>query len=368
MSRPPCPACLSARSVKDGFSAPVACEFGRVRQRFRCVECGRRFNDNVDSFYFNLRKNNTHLNAQILGLNQHGLSNRSIASLVHVSEHCVRGRLKRLAQRALEFQWEKLQCLNGIREPVVIDGLENFAGSQYDPNNINQAIGYDSLFIYDYNYVGLNRKGRMSDWQKNRLKEIVKERGRYKPSAIRHGFSELVKQVYELLPKDQKRLELYSDEHFQYKRALRRELSKLNIEHKTVNSKECRNFQNILFPVNHADLMIRHLVKSYTRETIAFNKTAGAMSQRYVLYMVTKNYMRPQFTKKLKSEPLGHVQSPAQALGLTDKVLKFGDIFDKRPTEHGMKKLRPAWQEFWHGRVPKEYRRRNERVETSKAA
>ena len=47
--------------------------------------------------------------------------------------------------RWAELEHAKLTENLQIEEPIVYDGLENFSFSQYDPNNINHAVGKCSL-------------------------------------------------------------------------------------------------------------------------------------------------------------------------------------------------------------------------------
>ena len=267
----------------------------------------------------------------------------------------MRLRLGKLAQRALHFHADMTNDLS-INESVCFDGLENFAGTQYDPNNINQALGRDSLFIYTFNFCGLNRKGRMSPWQKTRNSEIEATLGRYDPKAIRKASCSLIKELYRKR-NTAKPLTLLTDEHFQYRRVIQQDLAGLHIDHVTISSKACRNYQNILFSVNHADLLVRQHSKAFARETISFSKTPGAMCQKFALFLVRKNYMEPQFTKKHVRRPKAHTESPAQALGLCTKILEFEDIFNRRSTKQDTKSLSSDWRRFWHGEVPEQYRR-----------
>ncbi len=293
------------------------------------------------------------LSAKILSLSFHGTSNRAIARSLALSEHAVRIRLWHLARRALEFQHRFTRDFV-IREPLCYDGLENFAGSQYDPNHINQLIGRDSLFIYDFNFASLNRKGRISPWQRNRLDQIEALEGRYDPKSVRIATTRLLGRT---VPRcEGGRLRLLSDRHLHYRASVREDLAEKRIEHVTISSKACRNFQNILFSVNHADLLIRQRVGAFARETICFSKTPGHMCQRYALFMVHKNFMLPQFTKRHVRRPHAHKQSPAQAAGLCPRRLDFTDIFAVRANliPEGMSK---EWRCFFRAHIPVEHRR-----------
>ena len=325
------------------------------RQRHRCKSCGRRFCSTTRTLLHYLKKKDPALNAKIFHSCVRGVSNRSIGRDQYVSEHCVRGRLKRLARQALSFQSQSCKGLK-IGETLCFDGLENFAGTQYDPNNIQQAVGRDSLFIYDFNFCGLNRKGRTSPWQKRRLAEIEADKGRYNPQNVRVATRHILRRLYEKRNGD--RLDLASDRHFHYRQAVQEDLARCHIDHATISSKACRNFQNILFPVNHADLLIRDRLGAFSRETISFSKTPGAMCQKYALFMVHKNYMVPQFTKKHVRRPDAHKKSPAEKVGLCHRLLHFDDIFFERSSfEETKKHLNVDWRYFWNGRVPPRYLR-----------
>ncbi len=351
--------CRSLRVVCVGYSNPVSSLGGLRRQRYLCLSCGRKYNNNFNHFNFAFKKSDQALSSKIFQLHQHSLSNRAIARVCRISEGCVRLRLERMARQAFCFH-HKISGALTITEPICMDGLENFAISQYNPNNIQQAIGHESLFVYDFNYAPLNRKGRMSDWQKGRLAEIENDEGRYNPSAIRNHTKVLLQRLYNRSPIGDFRL--LTDEHFHYRRAIKEDMSEYTINHDTVNSKECRNFQNILFPVNHADLMIRHQIKAFTRETIAFSKTPASMCQKYMLYAIYKNYMSPQFTKRHVKRPKAHEQSPAQHLGLTNRILSFGEVFEQRVLKEDIKELNQEWQCYVQNKMPPETQRHKKYV------
>jgi len=253
-----------------------------------------------------------------------------------------------MAKQALLFHAQKTSCLR-ITEPIAYDGLENFARSQYEPNYINHAIGRDSLFIYDFNFSPLNRKGRMSDRQKLKKLELERDLGKFPKDAIAHATYQIVKRLLDKTSPAQP-LHLLTDEHFQYKNALCR-MKKENINHQTVSAKASRTYKNILFPVNHTDLLTRQRVKAFARETISFSKTHVAMVQKYALFSLRKNYMKAQFTKKHAQNPLSNKQTPAQAVGLTDHPLRFGEIFaEKLFRSHA--KLCKEWALFYDKQVP----------------
>jgi len=328
-------------------------KFSEKVQCFQCKACSRVFSKNTFSLSYRLHKRG-HLNARIFFGVVHNRSNRSIARELGVSECLVRTRLLRLARVGLARHASFIEELK-IREPIAYDGLECFARSQYEPNNINQAIGVNSLFCYTFNFAPLNRKGRMSSRQRCYLHKLEGKEGRFDPRAIRTStealFRELLQKKDPALPK----LTLHTDEHFQYRRALDRDLSpneRSQIDHVSVSSKATRNYKNILFAVNHMDLLSRRYVAAFSRETICFAKKHSRMIHKYLLFTCYKNYMKPQFVKAHKSDLRAHTHSPSMILGLTTKLMSFQDFFGQpRPISH-CKNLPSQWQAIANDTVP----------------
>lgn len=280
-----------------------------------------------------------------------GLSNRQIARSLSCSEWLVRSRIVKMSQQALLFQTKATKDLR-IKEPIAFDGLENFARSQYEPNNLNHAIGRDSYFIYDFNFAPLNRKGRMSDRQKLKNDKLQVSLGRVPKTAIKISSLALFKRLLERRDEKEERITLLTDQHFLYRKALHSLGTKAHlIEHQSVSSKASRTYKNILFPVNHTDLLTRQHVKAFARETISFSKTEGAMVQKYALFMVWKNFLRPQFTKSHKLDPKSNSETPAQKLNLTNRILKFGDVFQRKLFKNHTP-LNQDWALFFLAKTP----------------
>ena len=311
--------------IKKGWDQRV---YSDPVQRFQCKTCRRKFNFSVFTINYRFQIRGQ-INSKIFFRAVHNRSNRSIARELGVSEWLVRRRISQIARFGLIQHFCYLERLK-INEPIAYDGLECFARSQYEPNNINQAIGVDSLFCYTFNFAPLNRKGRMSDRQKRHLEKLEVLEGRFNPKATRIASAELFEELVSRIDPRSEKLILLTDEHFQYRRAIVRDLSpktRAKIEHRTVSSKETRNYKNILFAVNHMDLLIRRYVAAFTRETICFSKNHSAMLEKFVLHMCYKNYMKPQFVKTHKRDPDSNTHSPAMKLGLTNRVLLFHDFF-----------------------------------------
>ncbi|RYZ99877.1 MAG: hypothetical protein EOP11_18930, partial [Proteobacteria bacterium] len=138
-----------------------------------------------------------------------GSSGNLVAKKLKISEDTVRRRKKKLTRWALVRMAKDQEGIR-LKESVAFDGLENFAYSQYDPNNLNHAVGRESYYVYDFNLSIMNRKGAISPRQeriKNRLEE---EYGKYDTRAIQKDSKRLFER---LLAKSEGELQLHSDNH-----------------------------------------------------------------------------------------------------------------------------------------------------------
>ena len=251
-----------------------------------------------------------------------GASNSSIARQNGVTEKTIRRRLEQMHLCGIVFFKKELDKVT-ISEPIAYDGFETFSYSQYNPCHINHAAGEDSHFIYDFNYVPLNRKGRMTALQKEKVKQLKKQGKSYAGNLLELGS----KRIFErLLAKSKGSLSLLIDEHKAYKRALRKILSKKTIHFSTVNSKEKRDVHNILFVVNCLDMQLRHFMKCFTRETIAFSKLAISTLRKAFLFYLHKNFCRPIFYKQKKGRIESKI-SPAMKIGLRKGIMSFASLF-----------------------------------------
>jgi hypothetical protein len=106
----------------------------------------------------------------------------------------VRTRLLRLARVAILKHHHILDSIH-INEDLAYDGLENFAGSQFEPNYINQVVGSKTLFAYYFNFAPLNRKGRISPWQAMKNNSIQRDLGKFNPRAVRICTKEILNHI-----------------------------------------------------------------------------------------------------------------------------------------------------------------------------
>jgi hypothetical protein len=84
--------------------------------------------------------------------------------------------------------------------------------------------------------------------------------------------------------------------------------------HRQTSSKARRDSHNELFEINLLDMFTRHSVANHRRETIAFAKRRQGAAERFVLFVVWRNWVKLRREKKCR-------QTPAVLLGRTDSYL-----------------------------------------------
>ena len=150
-------------------------------------------------------------------------------------------------------------------------------------------------------------------------REILEARyGRPDPQATQKRVEELLRRV---VPPGGV-VELCSDEHQAYPRALKR-LRDRRFLHVSTSSKDPRTPENPLFPVNLSDMLIRHTSSNHKRETIAFSKRRQSALYRLAIWVVWRNYMKD----RSENRPKG---TPAQALGIATQPCTVREILARR--------------------------------------
>ena len=93
------------------------------------------------------------------------------------------------------------------------------------------------------------------------------------------------------------------------------------------------------------DLLLRQDQAAFRRETISFSKHFCSLIDKYALFMIYKNYMRPQFISERHKKADRGKQSPAMYLKLCKHILKFHEVFKIRKTLKQVKVCQ-EWQDF----------------------
>lgn len=283
-------------------------------QRYRCHHCGRNFSSQTFQTHYWLRRPELRepVFHRLLGCS--GL--RQIARELHTSHSTIQRLSERLGRHCLLFH-EKLRPRSTPTEPLVLDGFRTFEHSQYWPMDLNWLIGA-SHYVYGFNDAELRRSGTMRPSQSKKRQRLEQQYGRPDPQATRKRVEELLRRV---VPPHGSVL-IRSDEHRAYPQAMRR-LRDRSFRHETTSSRASRTTQNPLFPVNLADLLLRHSSANHKRETIAFSKRRQGALYRAAIWVVWKNYIKSR-SENRRDAP------PAKALGLIRRALTVPEILGER--------------------------------------
>jgi transposase-like protein len=283
-------------------------------QRYLCQHCHRNFSSQTFATDYWLRRGHLldavfHRLVSCSGL-------RQIARETGVSHTTVRRLADRLGRHCLLFH-EQHRPETTPSEPLVLDGFRTFEHSQYWPMDINLLIG-TSHFVYAFNEAELRRSGTMRPAQQVKRRMLEEKLGRPDPKATQKQVEELLRRVVQ----PGGRVVLRSDEHQAYPRAMKR-LSDRRFQHEATSSKQARTTTNPLFPVNLADMLLRHSSANHKRETIAFSKRRQGALYRVAIWTVWRNYIK-HTSENRKSAP------PAVELGLIRRAMTVREVLSER--------------------------------------
>ena len=301
------------RFVRIGFYARRT--EPRLVQRYRCDTCRRRFGDQTFRTSYWLRR--ADLLAPVLHRLMACSGFRQISREYGVSPQTIGRMSARLGRHALLFH-EQTRPKGSLAEPLALDSFESFEWSQYFPTSFHVAVGQKSHFFHGFTDSECRRRGTMTPSQRKRRDELEIRLGRPDPKSIEKEVAALLS----IVAPGRQALELHTDEHRSYARAIRR-VPHLRVEHRTVSSRAARTPRNPLFPINLLDLLLRHNGAHFKRETIAFAKRRASAAYRIALLCVWRNWLRP-FSERRKGP------SPAMRLGIADRVLDVMDLLARR--------------------------------------
>jgi hypothetical protein len=204
--------------------------------------------------------------------------------------------------------------------------------------DLNLLIGA-SHFVYGFNDAELRRSGTMRASQRAKRSILEEKFGRPDSQATRKSVEALLRRV---IPPNGQAV-IRSDEHRAYPIAIRA-LGDRSISHEATSSRVARTTDNPLFPVNLADMLLRHSSSNHKRETIAFSKRRQAVLYRTAIWIVWRNYMKDASENR-------KVGTPAQALGLLPRALRLKEILAERlfPAQA---KLSEWLSDCYFGRIP----------------
>jgi len=311
------------RFQRRGFKA-IRRSPGIIRV-FVCMRCGKWFSSST--FFDCYRRRQARIPEAVFRGYCEGQAGRQIARTNKMGLKTVQLLLRRMARQAFLFSLVQLDRLEGkLDTEVIFDGLRTFAGSQWEPGDLNTAIAGESLFWLDVDYVGLRRSGQMTPKQRRIRAEREERLGRPPKGVATEKCRQALRRIAALLPEG-RRLVFWSAKDTATARAVHSLEGEIVIEHHTISSKVWRESpHHPLWPVNHEHRLMRHGKKNHSRETLAFSKTAAGMMDRGELYRVWRNNVKGISERDSKKSRL----TPAMKLGLTDHPLSADEIFHER--------------------------------------
>lgn len=334
---PACPfhagATASWRWVRAGFFRREASP-QRI-QRFQCRHCRRHFSEQTFRGTYWLKQ------PQLLVPVAHRLlacsGFRQIAREFSVSPQTILGLSARLGRQALLFH-EQLRPKGEIGGPVSLDSFHSFEWSQYHPTHFHVLAGKESHYFHGFTDSEVRRSGTMRSGQRKRRAWLEARFGRPDPRSIEREVAALL----QIVTAGASSLELHSDDHEDYPRALRH--LPVRIEHHTTSSRAARTTRNPLFAINLLDLLIRHSGANHKRETIAFSKRRQSAADRLWLLLVWRNYVK-SFSERKRDA------TPAMRAGVCTRRWSVKQIFSERLFP-GRVRLPERWARYYWGLTP----------------
>jgi hypothetical protein len=242
---------------------------------------------------------------------------RQIAREFGCSPDTIRRLSGRLGRHSLLFH-QRHRPKGVIDEPLALDSFVSFEFSQYYPTQYHVAVGQKTHFFYGFTDSECRRSGSMTRSQRNRRNHLEARLGTPDPKSIEKEVALLL----EILTARSAAVEIHTDEHRAYPKAVRR-VDRVAVTHRTISSRSARTPRNPLFPINLLDLLIRHNGANHKRETIAFSKRRASAAYRLAHYQLYRNWMRPYSERKGGA-------SPAMHAGIANRLLKPEDVLRDR--------------------------------------
>lgn len=306
-------------------------------QRYRCVACGVHFSSQSFSPTYWLKRPS--LLAETFHAMTHCTGFRQLARKHGGSPQTFQRQALRLGRLCLLFH-ERHRPKGQLEEPLALDGLRTFEFSQYHPSEFHVAIGRGSDHVYGFTHSELRRSGSMTVRQRARRDGIERRHGRPDPRSVRREVTRLLA----IVTGGSSSVELWSDEHQDYPRALAGQLHLRERRHHTVSSRAWRGPDNPLKSVNAFDGMVRHSCANQKRETIAWSKSIASAIARMWVFVVWRNHVKWR-TERRRGE------TPAMRAGASPQRVSVKRLLSERLFPWRIK-LPAAWADHYWGRIP----------------
>jgi hypothetical protein len=270
-------------------------------QRYRCSACGRTMGDQTESLHY-FAKRRLPLRAIWASL-AGGACLREVAVRYGVSAMAVQNAVLRLGRQAMAAQAHLLRELQP-RTELCFDGLRSFVSSQDYPCDLTTVVDRPGETVLSMNHTIFRRGGTVTPAQEERI-DAKMAVWSPKPGTMTRDVSQVVVEIWDYLrPTATSPGFIDTDEHPVYAKILSNDVQAAHFAagkmflHRTTPGSAPRTRQNLLFPVNYVDRLLRHRVREHMRETIAFGRHASLQMHRAWLFAWEHNARRPWRVRK----------------------------------------------------------------------
>jgi transposase-like protein len=285
--------------------------------RFRCKHCLRGFSR--QTFRADYRDHRPDLNVPLFRSIASGIGLRQTARNLGLTLRCTELKFRKLARHLRRANLNLRGPLpKGSR--LQLDELETYEGRRNTrPLSVPLLIDRETRFMIWAESAPIRPHGRMSEARKRAL---AADEARFGPrrDTSRRAVRRTLERGAELA-RGLERVVLETDEKSTYP-VLAREVFGDRLAHATTNSKLARMTWNPLFPINHAEAMLRDLAGRMRRQSWLVSKRRRYLDLGLQLYMAYRNYVRRRFNHD--------EQSAAQLAGFVPRRLRFGELVSWR--------------------------------------
>ena len=253
---------------------------------------------------------------------------RQAARSLGVAPTTIKRRQRWLGKQCL-LQHESMMRRFRLNEPVAVDGMRTFAGSQHEVAELNTWVAVRSGLHLELDAIPLRRSGRMTAAQRRQRARREQRLGRPDPRARERITARGLRRILGLLPREET-LELISDDEPAYARATRSVCiaTGRSVAHLTVSARRRRDASNPLWRINHLHRFQRHSLANLKRETIAHSKDLAGLLDRALIHRTFANVTKGVSERTAERSRI----TPAMRAGL-----------EARP-QHGQRLFR--WRRF----------------------
>ncbi len=298
--------------------------------RFRCRTCRRGFS--FQTFRVDYRDHRPHDNVTLFSLLVSGVGLRQAGRLIRMNVGSLQRKFRKLG-RALRRLNRNLRCKLPAHRTLVFDELETFEHSAICPVTVPVVVDRDSKLVVAASAAPIRRVAAKGSRRQRWLARHEEKHGRRRDRSrvcvhlVLRRCRDLLGDTPVVLLSDQK--PLYA--------SLCRRLFGARSRHQTFSGKLARTVFNPLFPVNHAEAMLRDNCGRLRRRSWLVSKNVRYLRLHLEYFVAYRNWHRAC----TNHHPLGH--APGVLLHLIPRNLDLAELVAWRQ-DWGTRSIHPTTQ------------------------